>query len=208
MRVVQPDAFCLSGRLIDLGDGVRLLHSPEAFRPRHQNGCLAGLDGAACGYSQSNCRHTFVVWHIGNDDEIIVAEAIPTANEFAPDRLTRRPAYGFNPVLRVLELGGPRFWGVGSLVHVDRHVLSPSLLCILQPTSTIGPIGYPRKLDAALFFAVVQRNSRARFAFNWVLPLMFLKLLALIFHIQRLPAIVPRHESSGFPTHSGRSLTP
>jgi hypothetical protein len=32
---------------------------------------------------------------IGDDGEIVVTEAIPTTNEFAPDDLARRTAHGF-----------------------------------------------------------------------------------------------------------------
>jgi hypothetical protein len=48
----------LSGRLIGLGDGGRLLHGPNTLRPRHQYRGLAGLDGAACGYSYHDCRRS------------------------------------------------------------------------------------------------------------------------------------------------------
>jgi hypothetical protein len=115
----------LSGRLIGLGDVGRLLHGPNSLRPRHQYRRLAGLDGAACGYSHRDCCHTLVVRHIGDENEIIITEAIPTTNQFAPDGLACRTSRGFNSVLRILELRGPRLRRVGYLVHVHRHVRPP-----------------------------------------------------------------------------------
>src|ERR1700736_1689473 len=118
----------LSGGLISLGDGVRLLHALHAFRPRHQHSCFRRFDGAACGYGKRDCRHAFVVRHIGDDHEIIFTKAIPAANELAPDGLASRTADGFNSVLRVLELRGPRLRGVGCLVHIQRHIQPPLLV--------------------------------------------------------------------------------
>ena len=81
LRRQQPSIRLASTRLpsgrISLGDGVRLLHAPHAFCPRHQDGCFRRFDGAACSNSQRDCRHTFVVRYIADEDRIILAEAIP-----------------------------------------------------------------------------------------------------------------------------------
>src|SRR4029077_5158858 len=106
-------------------------HAPHAFRPRHQDGCFRRFDGAACSNSQRDCRHTFVVRYIADEDGIILAEAIPTTNEFAPDGLARLTSHGFNAVLRIFELGGPRFRSVGCLVHIERHVRPPFATCVV-----------------------------------------------------------------------------
>ena len=135
LRRQEPSIRVASTRLpsglISLGDGVRLLHAPHAFRPRHQDGCFRRFDGAACSNSQRDCRHTFVVRHIADEDGIILAEAIPTTNEFAPNGLARLTSDGFNAVLRIFELGGPRVRSVGCLIHIERHVRPPFATCVV-----------------------------------------------------------------------------
>ena len=66
-----------------------------------------------------------------DEDGIILAEAIPTTNEFAPDRLARLTSHGFNAVLRIFELGGPKVRGVGCLVRLERHVRPPFATCVV-----------------------------------------------------------------------------
>src|ERR1700688_5061280 len=78
-------ATCLSGRLVDLGDRIRLLHSRYRLGPGHQHGRLGGLEGASCGNGQRDGGHALIVWDIVDDGEIVVTEAIPTTNEFAAD---------------------------------------------------------------------------------------------------------------------------
>src|SRR5215472_18550723 len=139
----QPPLYCLRsqepsirlastrlpGGLISLGDDVRLFHALHALHSRHQDGCFRRFDGAPGSNSQGDCRHTFIVRHIANEDSIVLAETIPTTNEFAPNDLARLTAHGFNAVLRIFELGGPRFWSVGCLVHIERHVRTPVASC-------------------------------------------------------------------------------
>src|ERR1700730_3117732 len=96
----------LSGRLVDLGYRVRLLHTCYCFGPGHQHGRFGGLDGTSCGNSQRDGSHALIVRDISDDGEIVVTEAIPTTNEFAADGLARSTAHRFNSVLRLFELGG------------------------------------------------------------------------------------------------------
>ena len=83
--------------------------APMPSAPVIKTVVLLALSGAARSDSQRDCRHTFVVRHIADEDYIIVAEAIPTPNEFTPDGLARLTPDGFNSVLRILELGRPDF---------------------------------------------------------------------------------------------------
>src|ERR1700747_2980508 len=160
---VRGPTTCLSGGLIGPGDGLRLPHTSDAFGARHQDRRLARLEGAACSNSQRDCRHTLVIRHIADEDDIILAEAIPTAHEFTADGLARLTTDGFNSVLRLLELGGPRLRGGGCLVHIERHDRPPSLLCIPSagiPDRSPGVHGNGQRA----FFADEQFNSAARFA--------------------------------------------
>jgi hypothetical protein len=93
-----PDGL-LSGGFVDLGDRARFLHARHGLGSAHQNGRFGGLDGSPRGYRQRDRRHTFIVRDIGDDDEIVVTEAIPTGNELTPDGLTRCAAYGVSTVL-------------------------------------------------------------------------------------------------------------
>ena len=86
-----PAGDDLTSRLIRLGDSRCLLQGSQDFFARHQYGRLAGLDSAASSYGQRDSRHGFVVWHISDDDEIIVTEAIPTSQQFSADGLARLP---------------------------------------------------------------------------------------------------------------------
>src|ERR1700681_2376035 len=96
----------LSGRLVDLGDGVGLLHTRYCLGAGHQHGRLGGLDGASCGNGQRDGSHALIVGDIGDDGKIVVTKTIPTTNEFAPNGLACSTAHGFNSVLRLFELGG------------------------------------------------------------------------------------------------------
>jgi len=99
-------ATCLTGGLIDLGDRVGLLHARYRLGSGHQHGRLGGFDGASCGDGHRDRRHGLIVRDIGDDEEIVLTEAIPATNELAPDGLAGSAAHGFNAVLRLLELGG------------------------------------------------------------------------------------------------------
>src|SRR4029077_10543592 len=68
----------LPGGLIGLGDGGRLLHALPPLHPRNQDVCFRRFDGAAGSNSQRDCRHTFIVRHIADEDGIVLAETIPT----------------------------------------------------------------------------------------------------------------------------------
>ena len=103
-----PNGDDLTSRLIRLGDSGCLLQGPQDFFACHQHGRLAGLDRAASSYGQCDPGHGFVVRHISNDDEIIVAEAIPTTKQLAANGLARLAAHSFNTVLRLLNLRSPR----------------------------------------------------------------------------------------------------
>jgi serine/threonine protein kinase len=127
---VHQTGFGIASRgLVDLGNRLRLLHPCHGLRPSHQHGCLGGLDRAPGGDGQRDSGHALIVRHVGDEGEIVVTEAVPGADKFATDRLTRRMADGFNAILRVLKLGGQRFCGVGRLIHVEWHVQSPLLSC-------------------------------------------------------------------------------
>src|SRR3954447_7717062 len=101
----------LSGGCVYPGDCIRLLDASHTFGTRHQHSGLGGLDSSARGNRQCDRSHALVIGHIGNDDQIILAEAIITTDKFAPDGLARRTAHGFNTVLRIFELGSYGFWG-------------------------------------------------------------------------------------------------
>jgi hypothetical protein len=92
-RMSLPDDL-LSGGFVDLGDRARFLHARHGLGSAHKNGRFGGLDGAARGYRQCDSRHTFIVRDIGDDDEIVVTEAVPTSNKLTPDGLARSAAYG------------------------------------------------------------------------------------------------------------------
>jgi len=158
----------LPGGLIGLGDGVRLLHALHALHPRHQDGCFRRFDGAAGSNSQRDCRHTFIVRHIADEDGIVLAETIPTTNEFAPNGLARLTAHGFNAVLRIFELGGPRFRSVGCLVHIKRHVRPPFASCAAWLRYRYGlctaPDTWPKGavIDIVRFFEIARRLPLSR----------------------------------------------
>ena len=92
----------LSGGSINFGDGLCLLHGLDALCPGHQFGRLTGLEGTARTNCERDCRHAFVIRHVGDDDEVIVAKAQPSADEFATYSFARRFPYSFDSVLRVL----------------------------------------------------------------------------------------------------------
>jgi hypothetical protein len=50
---------------------------------------VAGLDCTTGRNRERNGGHTFIVWHVGDYDKIIVAEAVPTTNQFATNRFAR-----------------------------------------------------------------------------------------------------------------------
>jgi len=158
----------LPGWLIGLGDGVRLLHALHALHPRHQDGCFRRFDGAAGSNSQRDCRHTFIVRHIADEDGIVLAETIPTTNEFAPNGLARLTAHGFNAVLRIFELGGPRFRSVCCLVHIKRHVRPPFASCAVWLRYRYGLCHragtWPKGavIDIVRFFEIARRLPLSR----------------------------------------------
>ena len=132
VTIAEPDSVRLpkgddlTSRLIRLSDSGCLLQGSQDFFARHQYGRLAGLDRTASSYGQCDSGHGFVVGHIGDDDEIVITEAIPTSEQFSPDSLARLAAHGFNTVLRVFNLRSPGLCGLRRLVHIDRHIRSPS----------------------------------------------------------------------------------
>src|SRR6476661_1552384 len=80
-RPTSQPATSLTGGLIDPGDRIGLLHARYRLGPGHQHGRLGGLDGASCGNGQRDGGHGLIVRDIGDDGEIVVAEAIPATNE-------------------------------------------------------------------------------------------------------------------------------
>src|SRR6201987_3019902 len=73
----------LSGGLIGLGDGIRLLHTSDAFRARHQDSVLARFEAASRSSSQHDFGQTFFFRDIINENYVIFAEAIPVKSRFA-----------------------------------------------------------------------------------------------------------------------------
>src|SRR6202043_210434 len=118
----------LSSGLVGFGDSASLLHGAHGLRSRHRHSRLANLEGSTGRKSQRDCRHALIVRHVGDEDAIIVAEAVPAIHELAPGGLARLRAAGFKAILWVFELGSPGLRGIGKLAHIERHVRSPSLL--------------------------------------------------------------------------------
>src|SRR5262249_51786279 len=69
---------------IDLRDRAGLLQGFDALCAAQQLGRLAAFERATGGDSHSDRRHTLVIRHISDDDQIVFAEAVPTADEPAP----------------------------------------------------------------------------------------------------------------------------
>ena len=106
MRVIEARRF-LSGGLITFDDGLRLLQGRHKFRPGHQCSGMAGLDCATRRNRYGDGSHALDVRHVGDQNNVIVALAVPTTDHFASDRISHLPSNGFNAVLRIIHLRCP-----------------------------------------------------------------------------------------------------
>jgi Protein of unknown function (DUF2652) len=88
--------------------GARLLESLDALGAGHQRRGLARLEGAARGDGQGDRRRALHVRHICDQHRVILAEALPSANEFTSRGLAHRATNVFDSIFRFLDLSGPR----------------------------------------------------------------------------------------------------
>src|SRR5215831_15005279 len=89
-------------------------HRFQAFGVGHQRGGLVIAQRTARRKRQRNCRGRYVVRHLGNDDNIVLAEREvglqnPTAKSFDG------PAYSIKTVLRIGDQPRQGFWYIARL---------------------------------------------------------------------------------------------
>jgi len=116
---VRPLLF---GRSVDRRDISYLLHGLYGLCACHQWSRSTVFNGAPSCDRQRNGRHTLVIRDIRDENEIKITEAIPCADEFASYGLACLAANGFDTILRILHLSGPRLRRIGPLIQVERQI--------------------------------------------------------------------------------------